>query len=501
MFLRARLQFLMRSLSAPAILLGLLAWLTAAPAIAQTDPPPTSPQCTCAEAPASGSAPSQSLTQTERRQILSAIEQGEEETEAPLSGVDDGALVATVLRHAHTELGQRVRPSQIDPVWAIEPPVRDVVAEFATAHASGGVGQWLAGLRSSHAGYRSLSAERCRYLQLVEAGGWPQVGAGRPLKAGDEDPALLQLRARLIRQGYELTATATPERFDADLSRALMLFQQRNGLSADGILGPATRQTLNLTAKARLAQIEANLERWRWLPRDLPADRIEVDIAAAKATPYAAGTPGLQMRVVVGDPGHRTPMFATQVEAVIFNPPWNVPASIASKELLPKAARDPGYLTRNGFERRDGRLVQRPGPSNALGRLKFDFPSPFGVYLHDTPGQAAFARPVRTLSHGCIRLEKPRELTEILLASEGWTRFQIDGAIEAGTTRRVAVQPKKPLYLVYRTAFIDEEGALNFLPDVYGWDAKLLSALASAAAAQPTFAPRLDSECSAATHD
>lgn len=449
----------------------------------------------CVERAVVTSAVSRTLTPAERRLIFQAIQEGDEQTEAPAATFNDATLIATVLRHARTELGQRVRPSQVDAIWAIEPPRRDVTAEFEQARASGRLAEWLAGLSPPHPGYRHLAAERCRYLAVIESGGWPQVAAGPTLKEGDEDPIVGQLRVRLARQGYLLASSQTPNRFDGELTRALKLFQQRHGLLVDGVLARQSRESLNVSAEARISQIEANLERWRWLPHGLPDRRIEVDIARAEATLFDGGVPTLQMRVVVGDPRHKTPMFTTQVAAVVFNPPWNVPSSIARNEILPRAARDPAYLARNGFDSRDGRLVQRPGPANALGRLKFDFPSPFGVYLHDTPGRAAFTRPLRALSHGCVRLEKPRELALALLAGQGWTLAMIDSAIDAGTTRRVAVQAPIPLYLIYRTAFIDAAGGLNFRPDIYAWDAKLLSALA-AVAADPAAEVRLESECS-----
>jgi murein L,D-transpeptidase YcbB/YkuD len=244
------------------------------------------------------------------------------------------------------------------------------------------------------------------------------------------------------------------------------------------VLGPATRAALNVTAQERLAQIEANLGRARWLPRPLPADRIEVDVGSATLRLFRGDRPTLEMKVVVGDPQHPTPMFASAVEAVIFNPPWNVPASIASKEILPRAARDPGYLARQGFVFREGGgLQQRPGPLNALGVVKFDFPSPYGVYLHDTPGKGAFLRERRALSHGCMRLEKPLELAAALLGAQGFGRSDVDAAVAAGATRRVALQAPTPLYVQYRTVTANAAGEASFWPDVYGWDGKLAAAL------------------------
>lgn len=477
----------------PTAFVGLLLLITSAsPAFAQPGLATSGPMA-CVERAKTVFVLSRPLTSVERRLIFEAIQAGEE---APSASFDDKTLAATVLRYAHTELGQRVRPSRVDPIWAIEPAPYDVASEFEAALTSGRLNEWLENLRVPHTGYRQLAAERCRYLSIIAAGGWRELAQGPPLKEGVESPLSGQLRDRLAQEGYVLASSNTPNRFDEELVRALKLFQQRHGLLVDGALGRQTRDALNVSAEARTGQIEANLERWRWLPHSLPSRRIEVDVAGAEATLFDGGAPTLHMRVVVGDPRHKTPMFATQVEAVVFNPPWNVPSSIARQEILPRAARDPAYLARNGFDNRDGRLIQRPGPANALGRLKFDFPSPFGVYLHDTPSRAAFTRSLRALSHGCVRLEKPRELAQALLAAQGWTLATIDAAIEAGTTRRIAVQVPIPLYLIYRTAFIDAAGDLNFRPDIYAWDAKLLSALAPVAAGS-TGEARLESECSA----
>jgi murein L,D-transpeptidase YcbB/YkuD len=186
------------------------------------------------------------------------------------------------------------------------------------------------------------------------------------------------------------------------------------------------------------------------------------------------------MRVVVGDRSHRTPLFASAMAAVVFNPPWNVPASIAAKELYPKERARPGYLSRNRFRLVDGHLQQAPGAGNALGRLKFDFDSPFGVYLHDTPSKSAFTRDNRFLSHGCIRLQAPDALAQQLLGAQGWSAETIEAAIQTGQTRRVDLSARTPLYVTYFTAFVDDRGRLNFRDDAYGWDRLLASALRAA---------------------
>lgn len=390
---------------------------------------------------------------------------------------DEAALRSAVLRLAQRELGQRIRPAAVDRMWSIQPPRRDVAAELAAAEANGRLSQWLKALSPPYGQYQRLQAALLRYRGIVEAGGWPTLAGKAKLKEDVQDPQVEVLRQRLAAEGYGQATAAQPDRFDAALKAALILFQQHHGLPEDGVVGPATRAALNVPAEARLQQIEANLERWRWLPRAPPGDRMMIDIGGARAALFQAGQPILRMKVVVGDPRHHTPMFASKLDAVVFNPPWKVPTSIAVKEILPKARRDPGYLGRNHFVYVEGRLTQRPGPKNSLGQIKFDLPSPFGVYLHDTPVKGAFGRPVRALSHGCMRLEKPRDLAVILLGRQGWTEEMVDQAVAAGATRRVDLKTQVPLYVSYWTVVADASGELDFRPDVYGWDRKLVDAL------------------------
>lgn len=427
------------------------------------------------------------LSASERQAIYNVLTDGPEAIATPLAALEDSALERAVLEHARIETGQRLRPAAIDHRWSLQPAKRDLAAEFAAARAERRLPAWLSSLSPADSRYAALSAARRDYAAMVARGGWDSLPSDFGLRPGQSDPGVVKLRARLTAEGYLLSSPPTPEIYDADLQAALVRFQRLHGLEPDGVVGPETRKALAVSAEARLAQIDASLERMRWMPRQPARRRLEVNVGAAEATLFEAGEPVLSMRIVVGDLKHKTPMFASQIESIVFNPPWNVPASIASAEILPKAARDPGYLARQGFSYVDGRLQQRPGPANALGRIKFDLPSPFGVYLHDTPGKSAFARPVRTLSHGCMRLERPRELAARLLEPQGWAADDIDAAIAAGATRRVAIEKPLPLHVIYQTAFVDASG-VNLRPDRYGWDQVLAKALAGQVAVASTVA-------------
>jgi murein L,D-transpeptidase YcbB/YkuD len=414
------------------------------------------------------------LSAAEREAVIRTLA----EAGVPAIGRSDEALLADLRRHAGIELGQRLRPRAIVDEWAIQPVRRDVDRELEAARETGRLDAWLSALSPTSAQYRALRAARSRYVALAGQG-WSTLPAGLKLKIGDRADGVIRLRERLAAEGYDAGAGSDPTLFDAGVQAALEEFQSRHGLEVDGVLGPATRAALDVPATARLAQIDANLERHRWTPRDLPGDRLEVDTGGATATLFAGGRPTLSMRVIVGDPKHPTPMFASRIEAVVFNPPWRVPGSIATKEILPRVRRDPGYLARNNFTWVGGQLVQRPGPKNSLGVVKFDLPSPFGVYLHDTPGKAAFSRADRALSHGCMRLEKPRELAAILLAPQGGSADSVDESIAVGATRRVELKTTVPLYVFHWTAFAEDNGRVSFRRDVYGWDRMLAAALAA----------------------
>jgi hypothetical protein len=229
---------------------------------------------------------------------------------------------------------------------------------------------------------------------------------------------------------------------------------------------------LNFIARSRLAAIDANLERMRWAPVDLPATRVVADVGGPEVTLFVDDKVALDMRAVAGEAKRQTPTFASEVTAVEFNPPWIVPPDIAKSEILPKGR---GYLRRHDFYVSDGRVIQRAGSHSSLGYVKFEVTDPFEVYLHDTPSRADFSRGLRFLSHGCIRVQEPRELAATLL---GWAPDQVDAAIAAKATHTESLKSPIPLFVVYRTVLLGPGGKLLFRPDVYGWDSEVDAALA-----------------------
>jgi murein L,D-transpeptidase YcbB/YkuD len=349
---------------------------------------------------------------------------------------------------------------------------------------------WLEGLAPRHSAYASLLQQHRKYRAIVAAGGWPSMDVGILLREGDHGSNVGALRRRLSAEGYATNVdNGDSDLFDEALTVALVQFQTAHGLGADGVAGPETVAALNASAQQKLRTIELNMERLRWLPRALPDTRIEVNIPTADLVYYENGAPKLTMRVIVGTRRNMTPNAVATIGAVTLNPAWKVPASIARDEILPLAARDQNYLANHGYADVDGRLVQAPGPENALGRLKFEMPNPFDVYLHDTSSPQLFNRAERALSHGCVRVEHPRELAEALLGAE-WPRPRIDATIETGETQSIPVPRPVPVFLLYQTIVAQADGGARFGEDVYGWDADLDRALAN----QPALVAQVEME-------
>ena len=299
---------------------------------------------------------------------------------------------------------------------------------------------------------------------------------------GASDPRVPALRKRLAAEDPAVQVDADPaDVFDPALQQAVQRFQLRYGLKADGLVGAPTLEAMNVPVGGRILQIEANMERWRWLPRELPATRVQVNIAAAVLAVYRDGEPVMAMKAVAGKPEDQTPMLRSNISSIVLNPPWHVPDSIAKKEIWPKAHKDKAYLARNQYQVIGGRLVQKAGPKSALGRFKFDFANTFGVYLHDTPAQAGFGRASRLSSHGCVRLEQPKALASLLLDdNSSWPLTRIDTVIQGDDTIRVPLSQTIPVYILYWTVFVDNSGQTQFRADAYDWDQKLMDLLNAA---------------------
>jgi L,D-transpeptidase YcbB len=416
------------------------------------------------------------LVEEAQRHGLSAI------TDVPSDGAVAApqATVVAALRLARMLASGAVSPAAVDRDWAIPVPGFAMEAALGTLAAVGDPLPWLRSLAPEENGYRDLERALASYRVSVEHGGWPTLPPGPVLKLGASGPRVAMLRARLRSEG-DLTARRTGEEvFDLETERAVRRFQAHHGLAVNGQVAGETLEALNVTADQRYRQIAANMERWRWLPHRLPTYRIEVNTAATHLTLFEDDHATLQLRTIVGAPNHATPALTANIGSLLLNPPWNIPAEIAAREIMPLARRDPSYLGRTGIVAiGDGaRLRQLPGPRNALGRIKFEMPSPLDIYLHDTPNRELFQSPHRFLSHGCIRTEHPEDLAMHLLQHEPqWTPDAIERAMSKGVTRRVSIEPVVPVFVVYFTAVADPSGKPTFLDDVYGRDPPLIAAL------------------------
>ncbi len=403
----------------------------------------------------------------------------------------DVLLTDAFLRYASKLRQGAVASDALGPDWGISQPFFDAGGALVKAVQTGTFAELLSSLAPSDAQYRRLTGVLSLY-ESYAARGWPAIPGRDEVKLDGRDPRLSLVRERLRAEG-DIDGAST------DLAAAIRRFQQRHGLDPDGRVGQKTLAALNVSAAERAAQIAANLERWRHLPHEFGKEFVVVNAADASVDFVRAAAPRLHMRVIVGDAKHPTPVLNAQVVAVTFNPPWNVPVSIATKEILPRMKRDPRYLATNDIAivnrpedpfglaidwRRISRanfpfqLQQHPGPKNSLGLIKLEMPNRFDVYLHDTPAKALFNRPGRAFSHGCIRLERAADFAEQLLgASPDWTSEAIQEEMASGVTHRVPLAHPVPVYVLYFTAFVDDAGIVNFRNDVYGRDAPIVRAL------------------------
>ena len=389
---------------------------------------------------------------------------------------------------------------------------------LARAAAAPDMAKFLDSLAPSDPGYRALMDLYAETRQIAASGDWgPLVPEGGTLRPGDRSDRVSVLRERLIRLGdlspeervasgevmNDASAPANDAHvFDPALEAAVRRFQERHGLNTDGAVGPMTLAAVNTTAADRANQIAVNLERMRWLNYDLGWRHIFVNAAAFTMELIENGERRFFTRTVVGmsPKKFQTPEFSDELEFIVVNPYWNVPYSIASEEILPELQKNPLYLEENNMELLGsdlppslidwmqvtrasfpGRLRQRAGDDNALGHVKFLFPNPYSVYMHDTPSRRLFARDRRAYSHGCIRLQDPVGFAHLLLS------LQTDDPV--GTYERlrertgeqwVTLEEKIPVYVTYRTAWRDDAGVRHFRADVYGRDRDAVAALAQA---------------------
>ncbi len=391
----------------------------------------------------------------------------------------------------------RVTPGKVDPRLFRNRKTIDVLRVLTDLKKQREPARFLSAYEPKNPHYQALVKMLRLYRAMAESFEWPEVGQGATLKPGMSDPRVASIRRLLALTGDFEWKVSGSAAYDEQLAIAVRRFQQRHGLEAKGLIGKQTVMAMNVPPSERARQIMLNMERWRWMPENLGVSHFMVNIAAFELQEVQSSVIVERMDVVVGAVATQTPEFSDELEYVEFNPTWTVPYSIATKEMLPKLRGNPfayaadfdvfssGVLSSWGAINWSAygagnfpfTFRQRPGPKNALGKVKFMLPNTHNIYLHDTPSKDKFLATARAFSHGCIRLSKPIELAYRVAGTfAGWSKAKIDQAFASGKTTRAPLANRIPVHLIYATAFKGDNG-IEFRPDVYGRDRKLYSAL------------------------
>ena len=389
----------------------------------------------------------------------------------------DLKLSAAVIRYARDARGGRIEPSRLSALITPKltlPQPGEILAEVASAKDAGAA---LAAYNPPHAGYQALKARLADLRARHPSQPSVQVPKGPALRVGMQDPRVPLIRARFnLDKGRDQTV------YDERVASAVAAFQKEKGLPTNGVLTPQTAAALSGPSVARMeADLIANMERWRWLPQDLGARHIMVNVPEYRLQFVDSGNVIHQTRVIVGKQESQTPIFSEEMKYLVVNPSWTIPPSIMKKEILPALANDPYYAERKGYKviRRGNTISvqQPPGERNALGFVKFMFPNQHAVYLHDTPNRKLFSAAKRAFSHGCVRVEQPFKLAEEILGQDGkWSEQRLRGLIGKGE-RYVHLAKPLPVHLTYFTVSVDENGQVKTFEDIYGIDRKVRAAL------------------------
>jgi L,D-transpeptidase YcbB len=424
------------------------------------------------------------------------LRQATEQEDARAGARLDLLLTASYLKLADVLATGKVKPGDYHDAWHIKPAETDSLYRHLQEGLAGSLQASLDGIRPAFDQYYRLQQHLGRYTDLA-AEDWPALDLKQPLMPGDSSQQLPALRQRLYALG-DLSLPSEqwqqPTYYDSALISAVNHFQARHGLEESHAISPEMLAALNVSPATRLQQIMLNMDRIRWLSAaDTAKTYVLVNIPDYHLRVVEEGREIKNMRVVVGNQMYATPVFSDQIDHLVFSPYWHVPENIASEQLVPRAKTNPNYLKWNGYEvvNAQGKVVpptaevlenfenyrlrQKPGPGNAMGRVKFMFPNEHEIYLHDTPRGSLFDRKSRALSHGCIRIEEPEWLANWLLPQ--LNPEQVADKMENSQQEEVVqLADKIPVYIFYLTAFEDAEGRLNFREDIYGLDARLAEA-------------------------
>ncbi|MDY0374714.1 MAG: L,D-transpeptidase family protein [Desulfobacterium sp.] len=422
----------------------------------------------------------------------------------------DTLLTYNMVKYVHDVSHGQLNSYMVNPEPLAEAGKRDFdpLKIVETVLATENLDAFFQSLPPQHRQYRGLKNGLIRYGLLKYSGEWQELSNTKSIRQGDEDERLVEIRKRiaLLENGsVKDLKIDNPSVYDHELLKKIILFQQTHGLEQDGIIGRNTIQELNKSPEDRVAQIKINMTRWRWQDHVLGYKYILVNIANYSLYGYEAGELKLSMPVIIGKFQHQTPVFSDRIKYLELNPYWNVPTSIAVNEDLPELKKNPNYLIEKKIRlfsnwQEDGveinsttinwsqitpsemarfKLRQDPGPSNALGRVKFVFPNHYSVYLHDSPAKRLFSEQKRSFSHGCIRVSEPEKLSVFLLDEKGneWDIQRVNDLINLGKRMVLRISPPIPVHITYQTAWVDKDDQIIFNGDVYERDKKLYKTL------------------------
>jgi murein L,D-transpeptidase YcbB/YkuD len=413
------------------------------------------------------------------------------------------------LEYASDAQGGRVLPRSLDAEFLDVTPSRPDPKAVLTGLAKAGskLPETLESYHPQHPQFKALKAKLVETRSALKAGSLPvRIPEGPSLGPDTYHPQIALLRERLsVPPPLDAPQGNPAEYYDPALADAVRRFQQSKGLRPDGVIGRGTRDVLNEgSVPVNVNSILSNMERWRWLPRELGERFVMVNIPEYKFRVFDQAKVIYEERIVSGSPKHPTPIFSDEMETVVFNPYWNVPKSILINEIIPALQRNPDYLSRNNLEITSQRprprryntffwgdpepdpyyidpettdMRQLPGPGNALGVVKFLFPNKHAVYMHDTPSKALFEKPMRAFSHGCMRIRNPLEFAKLLLKDQGYNDARIEQTLAVVTDQHVPLKKKIPVHITYFTVWVDENGTLNGYQDVYGHDGNVRVAM------------------------
>ncbi len=385
----------------------------------------------------------------------------------------EAALTTAALKYASALARGAADPKKISAVYTIPRANTDVARGLAQALDTGNLEDWYASLPPQTDEYRAFSQAHLRFLAMAAKDKPSEIPSGRKIKPGRSDVRVPFVAAALIAEGY--LDGASPElsqRYTPQLITAVKRLQADWGLKPTGVIDDDTIGILNLGPAGLARQLAIGMERLRWLEREPPGTRIDVNTAAAFLDYWRDGQQIDHRNVVPGEPDKPTPQIQASFSQLVANPYWRIPDSIYEEELAEKGR---GYFAANHMTFQNGRLVQLPGPKNSLGQVKFDMEDPQQIYMHDTPAKALFALPDRHRSHGCVRVQNALQFAAMLTDQDG-VFPQFDEALSSGDEKWVKLKTRIPVRLFYHTAFFDG-GRVQFRPDVYGWDDDVAMAL------------------------